>query len=96
MKITSSDLIAILRRFEVANDEHMPRHIEHMTFSNPNAINTMVAFRFNKQQFYVLFDDSAEDDTQYILEQVRTHKLDTIGEVLTNPNDHLTTYALPF
>lgn len=96
MKVTSSDLIAILRRFEVANDEHMPRHIEHMTFSNTNAVNTMVAFRFNKQQFYVLFDDTAEDDTHYILEQVRTQKLDTIGEVLTNPNDHLTTYALPF
>ena len=56
----------------------------------------MVAFRFNKQQFYVLFDDTAEDDIAYILQQVRTQKLDTDGEVLQNPNDHLTTYALPF
>ena len=96
MKVTSSDIIAILRRFEVANDEHMPRHIEQMTFSHPHPVNTMVSFRFNRQQFYVLFDDTAEDDTLYILEQVRTQKLDTIGEVLENPNDHLTTYALPF
>lgn len=96
VKVSSSDIIAILRRFEVASDEHMPRHIEQMTFSNPNAINTMVSFRFNKQQFYVLFDDTAEDDTAYILEQVRTHKLETVGEVLENPNNHLTTYALPF
>ena len=96
MKVTSSDIIAILRRFEVANDEHMSRHIEQMTFSHPRPVNTMVSFRFNRQQFHVLFDDTAEDDTQYILEQVRTQKLDTIGEVLENPNDHLTTYALPF
>lgn len=96
VKVSSSDIIAILRRFKVASDEHMPRHIEQITFSNPNAINTMVAFRFNKQQFYVLFDDTAEDDIAYILQQVRTQKLDTDGEVLQNPNDHLTTYALPF
>lgn len=96
VKVSSSDIIAILRRFEVANDEHMPRHIEQMVFSNPNAINTMVSFRFNKQQFYVLFDDTAEDDTTYVLNQVRTHKTDIIGDVLENPNDHLTTYALPF
>jgi len=30
------------------------------------------------------------------LDQVRTHKVETIGDVLENPNDHLTTYALPF
>ena len=96
VKISSSDVVAILRRFEVASDEHMPRHIEQMTFSHPSPVNTMVAFRFNRQQYYVLFDDTAEDDTAYILEQVRTHKLDTNGDVLENPNDHLTTYALPF
>lgn len=96
VKVSSSDIIAILRRFEVATDEHMPRHIEQLVFSHPNPINTLVSFRFNRQQYYVLFDDTAEDDTNYILEQVRTHKLDTIGEVIENPNDHLTTYALPF
>ena len=96
VKVSSSDIIAILRRFELASDEHMPRHIEQLVFSNPSPINTMVTFRFNRQQYYVLFDDTAEDDTQYILQQVRTHRLDTVGEVIENPNDHTTTYALPF
>jgi 23S rRNA pseudouridine1911/1915/1917 synthase len=96
VKVSSSDIIAILRRFEVATDEQMPRHIEQMTFSNPSPTNTMVSFRFNRQQFYVLFDDTAEDDTNYVLEQVRTHKVETVGDVLENPTHHLTTYALPF
>ncbi len=96
VKVSSLDIIAILRRFELASDEHMPRHIEQLVFTHPSPINTMVTFRFNRQQFYVLFDDTAEDDTQYILQQVRTHKLDTVGEVIENPNDHMTTYALPF
>lgn len=96
VKVSSSDIIAILRRFELATDVHMPRHIEQIVFSHPNPINTLVSFRFQRQQFYILFDDTAEDDTHYILEQVRTHKLETIGQVVENPNDHLTTYALPF
>jgi 23S rRNA pseudouridine1911/1915/1917 synthase len=56
----------------------------------------MISFRFNKEQFYIILDDTAEDDTSYILEQVQSDKQDVIGDVLENPNDHVTTYALPF
>ena len=96
VKISSADIIAILRRFELAGDDNVPRHVEQVRFSNPSATNTLVSFRFNKQHFYILLDDTAEDDTQFVLEQVRTDKQDVTGEVLENPNDHLTTYALPF
>lgn len=97
VKVSSNDLIAILRRFDLASDDNVPRHIEQVKISNPSTSSTLVSFRFNKQQFYVLFDDSAEDDTQYILEQIHTDKQDAVGEVLENPNDHrMTTYALPF
>jgi 23S rRNA pseudouridine1911/1915/1917 synthase len=96
VKVSSNDLLAILRRFDLADDGNVPRHIEQVKFSNPSATNTLVSFRFNKQQFYALFDDAAEDDTDYVLTQVQTEKQDVIGDILENPNDHITTYALPF
>ena len=96
VKISSSDIIAILRRFELAGEENVPRHIEMVKFSNPTEKSTMVAFRFNKRQFYILFDDLAEDDTDYILEQVQTEKQGVRGEVVENPNDPLPNYGLPF
>jgi 23S rRNA pseudouridine1911/1915/1917 synthase len=96
VKVSSSDVIAILRRFELAGDDNVPRHVEQVRFSNPQVGNTLVSFRFNKQQFYVLFDDTAEDDIHYVLEQIRTDKQDVLGDILENPNDHTTTYALPF
>ncbi|HSW91217.1 MAG TPA: RluA family pseudouridine synthase [Candidatus Saccharimonadales bacterium] len=96
VKISSADIIAILRRFELAGDDNVPRHVEQVKFTNPGPTNTLVSFRFNKQHFYILLDDTAEDDTQYVFDQVRTDKQDVIGDVLENPNDHLTTYALPF
>lgn len=96
VKASSSDIIAILRRFEMANEDNVPRHIEQVQFSNTTALNTLISFRFNKQHFYILFDDTAQDDTDYILDQVRFDKQDVIGDVVRNPNDHITTYALPF
>jgi 23S rRNA pseudouridine1911/1915/1917 synthase len=96
VKVSSSDILAILRRYQLANEDNVPRHIEQVKFSNPNPKNTLIGFRFNKQQFYILFDDAAEDDINYVLEQIRTDKQDAHGEVLQNPNDHITTYALPF
>lgn len=96
VKVSTGDLIAILRRFDLATDEHVPRHIEQMKYSHPNSKNTLVSFRFNKQQFYVLFDETAEDDIDYVTDQIRTDRADITGVVVENPQDHLTTYALPF
>jgi 23S rRNA pseudouridine1911/1915/1917 synthase len=96
MKVSSADLVAILRRYKLADETTVPRYIDQIKRSNPGPTNMLVSFRFNKRRFYVLFDDTAEDDTAYVLQQVQTEKQDAIGEVVENPNDHITTYALPF
>ncbi len=96
MKVTSSDALAVLRRFHVAGDEHVPRHVEQLVFYHPLPTSTMVSFRFQKRKYYILFDDTAEDNTSAVIGQVRTVKHDETGEVLQNPNDHLMTYGLPF
>lgn len=96
VKIASNDVLAILRKFDLAADENVPRHIEQLKISHPNEINTLVSFRFNKTQFFILVDDTAEDDVEYIVDQIRTDSIDAKGELVQNPNDHLMTYGLPF
>jgi len=96
VKVTSSDILAILRRFDVAPENSVPRHVEQIKFSNPSSTNTMVSFRFNKNRYCVLFDDVAEDDANFILSQFQTETNDLKGVIVENPNDHLTTYGLPF
>ena len=97
VKIASSDVLAILRKFDLAADDNVPRHIEQLKITHPSATNTLASFRFNKQHFYVLYDDTAEDSAGYILEQIHTEKQDAEGELLENPNgDHLMTYGLPY
>ena len=97
VKVSSSDALAILRRFDVAGEEHVPRHIERLRIAHPSPTNTLVAFRFMGRGYFVLFDDVAEDRASYILDQLRTDKQDITGQLLENPREHsLTTYGLPF
>lgn len=96
VKVSSGDALAILRRFNVAGDEHVPRHIEQLQFYHPLPTTTLVVFRFLKRKFYILFDDTAEDSLKAIIDQIHTVKQDETGQVLENPNDHLMTYGLPF
>ena len=96
MKVTSSDLLAILRRFRVADDSNVPRHIEQVKQSNPSPTNQLISFRFNRNHYYVLFDESAEDDSSFIMRQIYTAKSDAEGVIMENPTSDLTTYGLPF
>ena len=48
MKVSSRDILDVLRRYEMAGDENVPRQIEMIKMSNPRPINTLVSFQFNK------------------------------------------------
>lgn len=97
VKVASNDILGILRKFDLAGDDNVPRHIEQLKLTNPSATNTLASFRFNKQQFYVLYDDTAEDSEGYVLSQIQIEKQDLTGNLVENPNgDHLMTYGLPY
>jgi 23S rRNA pseudouridine1911/1915/1917 synthase len=94
VKISSGDILQILRKFELAGDENVPRHISMVTFTNPSPKNTLVGFRFAKQQYYLLLDDGADDDLKNIMDQIRLTKHDVQGTVFKNLTDRSTTYGV--
>jgi 23S rRNA pseudouridine1911/1915/1917 synthase len=96
VKVSSRDILDVLRRFELAGDDNVPRHIEMVKVTHPNPINTLASFRFNKHQLYILFDDTADDDIDYVLSQITKTKSGIKGEVIKNPKDSSTTYAMPY
>lgn len=96
VKVSSRDALDVLRQYRLAGNDNVPRNIETIKISYPSPINTLVSLRFNKQQFYILFDDTAEDDADYVISQIKISKNDIAGELVKNPNDDTATYALPF
>ncbi|MDK2899077.1 MAG: rRNA synthase [Patescibacteria group bacterium] len=96
VKVSSRDILSVLRRYELAGDDNVPRNIENVKTSNPNAINTLVCFRYNKNQFYLLLDDTANDNVDYIIKQIQTKNTNIKGQLFENPTDSEMTYGLPF
>ncbi len=96
MKVTSHDLLAILRRFRVADDSNVPRHIDQIKALNPSPINQLVQFRFNRNHYFVLIDETAEDRESYIMSQIYVANSNAQGVIFENPTSDLTTYGLPF
>lgn len=96
MKITSSDIVAILRLFHQGDDMLKPRSIEQLKVSHPTPHTTLASFRCLKQVYYVIFDVTAEDNINYLFEFVAAEKSDVVGDFIENPRDELTSYALPF
>lgn len=96
MKVTTSDLLAILRRFNIADDSHVPREIDQVRQSHPSPTNQLIHFRFKRGFYYALLDETAGDDTGYILRQIHQTDSNAQGIVLENPTSELMTYGLPF
>jgi len=97
VKISSNDILGILRQFDIAGEENVPRHISNISISNPTVASTMASFHFQKHKFYIIYDDSIEDDAKYLVDQIRSDRQEVKGDVVINPkNNTERTYAMPF
>lgn len=96
MKIRSSDCLYILRRFDIASQEHVPRDVSRLSVKNPSPTNTLAEFRFDSANYILLVDDVAEDDEAYIDEQISSALPGRSASLVANPQSNLSTYALPY
>jgi 23S rRNA pseudouridine1911/1915/1917 synthase len=94
VKITTGDVVSILRLFGEADDTTRPRFIEHLKTIHPSERTTLVSFRFQKNNYYIVSDSSAEDDTSYLTQFIEEERPGVAGEFFLNPNDELAGHAL--
>ena len=95
-KFNSGDILKILRKFNLANEDNVPRNIEELKKVQPDQFSEIFSFKFNNNKFFVINDGTAEDDEQYILELLKKLFGDLEGKLVENPNDNLFGFVLPF
>ena len=95
-KFNSGDLLDILRRFKVAGEENVPRHIQEMKKLTPDAFSEIFSFKFNSTKYFIIIDGTAEDDENYIIGLLSTTYGEIEGELIKNPRDGLLSFALPY
>lgn len=95
MKITSRDCLALLRKFDIADESSVPRQIERLEVSNPSPINTLAIFRYEKHRYAILLDETAQDDVQYVESQIMQAMPNSDGVLLENPR-HIGSHGAPY
>lgn len=95
-KFNSGDILKILCKFNLANEDNVPRNIEELKKVQPDQFSEIFSFKFNNNKFFVINDGTAEDDEQYILELLKKLFGDLEGRLVENPNDDLFGFVLPF
>jgi 23S rRNA pseudouridine1911/1915/1917 synthase len=96
MKFDASDIIVILRLFKLASSDQMPRLVERIEKSKPHEKSVLIKFRFQKDRYALIIDNTAEDDESFILSQINTSDKESY-KLLANPlTAELSTYGFPF
>ena len=95
-KFNSSDILKILRKFNIANEDNVPRNIEELKKISADEFSEIFTFKFNKNKFFVIIDGTAEDDEFYIREILRKSFGEIEGRLIENPLDSMMSFAIPF
>lgn len=95
-KSTTTDIIAILRLFALANDETTKKSITHVKEYPERTLSRLITFVYDKTRYYIFFDQNANDDDLYIFEQIRLDAPEAKGQVVRNPQDGRKTYGMPY
>ena len=95
-KFNSSDILKILRKFNIANEDNVPRNIEELKKTSADEFSEIFTFKFNKNKFFVIIDGTAEDDEFYIREILRKNFGEIEGRLVENPLDSMMSFAIPF
>lgn len=95
-KTLTRDIREILRQFEIAGELTSKAEISLAKETELRQGVTLITCVFSKTQYYILIDGNADDDQNYILEQIQTQQSEVKGKMVKNPLDATTTYGMPF
>lgn len=96
VKVSLGDIKAILRAFDVKGADNTDKHIDTVKTAHPSLDNTLISFRFDKRRYCLLYDETADDDMEYLTSQVAAEDASGDGMFVQNPQESFRTYGLPF
>jgi 23S rRNA pseudouridine1911/1915/1917 synthase len=96
IKLSVTDLLAVLRRFDIATDDDRNRMIDQIKRTWPDDESAVVSLRFKKRRYFVIFDHRALDDEDYLRSLIKAEDANAVGEFAQNPFDDRRAFSLPF
>ncbi len=92
-----SEILGVLRQFELAGELTSRKSITHVRELELRPGGRVVSFIFERTPYYISYNAVADDDTEYLLDELRLDKPGIKGHFVRNPHDDATTtYGLRF
>lgn len=95
-KHLDSELLAVLRQFEVAGELTGKKSIDDIHEYSERMFSRLIRFRFNRRQFYLLYSRNMGDDEHAILSAIHLDAPDVVGSLVRNPLETGLAYGMPF
>lgn len=94
-KSNPREILDVLRQFQVAGTATVPREITRIKESQPKADVRMLSFTFENIKYFIIMDNHADDDKNFLLGYIKPDFPDIEGHFVRNPReDSFTTYGL--
>lgn len=96
-KTIQAELLAILRKFELAGEWTKRKAITNVKEYPARQLSRLISFVYEKQTFFALYDTSAGDDIQVALDHIRLDVPDIQGNFVRNPLEHsMKAFGMPY
>ena len=96
-KTIQAELLAILRKFELAGELTKRKAITNVKEYSARQLSRLVSFTYEKQTYFALYDTSAGDDIQVALDHIRLDVPDIEGAFVRNPLENaMKAYGMPY
>lgn len=84
-KSLQAELLAILRKYELAGELTKRKEITNIKEYSERQLSRLIKFTYDRQSYYVLYDMSAADEVQVVLDHVRLDVPEFTGNLVRNP-----------
>lgn len=90
-----SEILGVLRQFQLADDTTSRASISHIRELELRPGGRVTAFILDRTPYYIIYNAVADDDTEYLLNELRIDRPLLKGHFVRNPQD-TSTYGLRF
>lgn len=95
-KTINAELLSILRKFELAGELTKRKDITNVKSFPARQLSRLVKFTYEKQTYFVLYDTSAGDDLNIVMDHIRLDVPDIEGDLVRNPLEgSIKAYGMP-
>lgn len=89
-------MLAILRKFELAGELTKRKEITNIKVYPERQLSRLIKFSYDRQTYFVLYDTSAGDDVQVVLDHFKQDVPDVEGALVRNPLEgSMKAYGMP-